>query len=98
MTGIKVGGETYPARITNAALVAFKHRMGYDHCKEPEKLDSEGLAVLAYESARSTCRVDGVEFCIPFEEFCDLTTPMDLNAWVFNGEGEGDESKKKGSL
>ena len=92
---IRIGGQEIPALQSVGALVRFKRQMGYDLAKEPERLDTEGLACLAWCSALSTAKREGLPFDMDFEAFCDGLEAEELRAW-YAGENPQEETDAGG--
>lgn len=97
---LAIEGKDYPCRQTAGALLRFKRETGYDLIREPSRLDSEGLTVLAWAACKSACAADGVEFGFSLEEFADRLGIDDISAWYLAVQKEQEQaaaadSKKK---
>ena len=47
MKKIIIAGKEYEAHLTGGTLLRFKREAGFDFLKEPERVDSEALFILA---------------------------------------------------
>ena len=76
---VVIGGETYPAYLTNGALLRFKQQTG------KELADSDGgfadTFTLLWCCVASACKREGVSFGMSLEEFADATDPGDIEEW-----------------
>lgn len=91
---ILINGKPYPARLTNGALIRFKRQAGFDYALHPEKMDTEYLTMLIYQSVAASCRVDGVAFDLDLDEFADRLSPDAAGAWALAQQGAPDEAEE----
>lgn len=95
---LSVYGKTFPAYLTNGALLRFRERTGHD--LETTDGGFSDTFTLLWCCVASACKREGVKFDMTVEDFADATTPADIEQWaatVFGktSEGKNDASKKK---
>lgn len=97
---IKYKGTSLPTSKAMATFIDFKHEAGYDLMKEPHRIDSEGIVIMAYCAARAAAEVKGETLEVSMREFSLNIDANELNRWfaAFMGEaGEVSEEDKKKS-
>lgn len=99
---IRIGGKEYAAELTAGALMRFKREAGYDFLKEPDRIDTEGVIIMAWAAAKSTALRDGEAFDMDAEEMADRMSLEELTAatmWLKDQTGSDDakpaDDKKK---
>lgn len=70
MRQLTIRGKQYPFRTTMGALLAFKREKGVE-LSQVAPGDIEANLYFVYLCFLSTCRADGTQIDIGFEEFCD---------------------------
>ncbi len=77
----------------------FKRESGFDFLKEPERVDSESLFILAWAALKGTAERNGEKFDMSVEEMADQMSLPECNAlgeWLqAETTPEDKESKKK---
>lgn len=77
----------------------FKREAGFDFLKEPERVDSEALFILAWAALKGTADKHGEKFDMSVEEMADQMSLAECNAlgeWLQSETTPDDkESKKK---
>ena len=77
MKQLTVGSEKYPCRITTGAMIRFKNQFGRD-ISAIDSEDIEQSTFFVYACVKSSCKRDGVDFDMSFEDFADNLLPEDL--------------------
>ena len=102
MKKITIAGKEYEAHLTGGTLLRFKREAGFDFLKEPERVDSEALFILAWAAIKSSAKRNGESFGMSVEDMADQMSLAECNAlagWLkaeTTPEGSEDsESKKK---
>lgn len=101
MKKISIAGKEYEAHLTGGTLLRFKREAGFDFLKNPERVDSEALFILAWAAIKSSAKLNGVSFDMTVEDMADNMSLAECNAlagWLKDEttpEGADDESKKK---
>ncbi len=100
MKKIIIQGKEYDARLTGGSLLRFKREAGFDFLKEPERVDSEALLILAWAALKSTAALDGEKFDMTVEEMADRMSLAECNnlaEWLREATAtdNGSDSKKK---
>lgn len=108
MPKLRINGEERDALLTGGALLDFKREAGYDFLRHPERMDTEGVIILAWAALRSTARRDGAKFDMTVEQMADSLSLDEMNAlgeWLreatrgdADAESGGGDAKKKKSL
>lgn len=70
MRQLTIRGKQYPFRTTMGALLAYKRERGVE-LSQIDPADIEANLYFVYLCFLSTCRADGTQIEITFEEFCD---------------------------
>lgn len=110
MLKIRINGKEHAALLTGGALLRFKREAGYDFLRHPERMDTEGIIIMAWAAVKSTAARDGESFDMTVEQMADSMSLAELNAlgeWVKSatnadgepdkGEPDDDSAKKKES-
>lgn len=99
MKKITIAGKEYEAHLTGGTLLRFKRESGFDFLKEPERVDSESLFILAWAALKGTAERNGEKFDMSVEEMADQMSLPECNAlgeWLqAETTPEDKESKKK---
>lgn len=100
MKKIIIQGKEYDARLTGGSLLRFKREAGFDFLKEPQRVDSEALLILAWAALKSTAALDGEKFDMSVEEMADRMSLAECNnlaEWLREATASetSDDSKKK---
>lgn len=105
MKKITIGGKEYEACLTGGCLLRFKRAAGFDFLKDPQKVDSESLLILAWAALKSTAALDGQEFDMTVEQMADRMSLAECNGlaeWLKEATApEGcdvDFKKKRGTV
>lgn len=76
---ISIGEVSYPALLTNGAMLRYTRETG----KDVSDISAFGdWLALIYCCVVSGCKREGVSFAMSLEDFADATTPEDIERWV----------------
>lgn len=78
---ITIDGKDYPCRMTLGAMVRFERLTGKDVSKMDTSSISE-MATLLYCGVKSACNVDGMEFGLSLDDFCDNLSTDEIAKWA----------------
>lgn len=93
-------GQVLATIVLLSTFVQFKREAGWDFLKEPDKVDSEALAMLAWCAVRVAARKRGETFDMSFDDFCDNLAPEAVTEWYHasaDADGETAPVEKKTS-
>ena len=98
MFPIELSGVSYPAVLTNGAMLRFAQQTG----KELSEIQTFGdWLVLLWCCIVSGCKREGIPFTMTFDDFAEATTPDDIQRWVATvntamaSEDDGGGAEKK---
>ncbi|MCR5841959.1 MAG: hypothetical protein K6G86_07770 [Bacteroidales bacterium] len=97
---VKIGGKSYPCRMTMGAMLRFKRITGRE-VSEANMGSVSDLAILFYCCTASACNADGVPFDMNCDTFCDRIDPESMDAMsasisgADNSDPDGTAEQKK---
>lgn len=95
---VTVGGKEYPCRFTMGAFRRFERETGRSYAEI--RLESvEDASTLLWSAVKSACNADGVPFDMTADDFADMVSMDELNAWAksLQDMDKDGSSKKKAS-
>ena len=97
MEKFRYNGKNYRTVATMGVLRTFRELTGYDISELAQKRDSTAPAAFLWAAITTASRIDGAEFGVSFDEFCDRVDIKECNAWFLTNfvEAPGESDKKK---
>lgn len=95
MEKFNYNGKSYRTVTTMGVLRTFRELTGYDISELAQKKDSSAPAAFLWAAIVTACKIDGTEFGVPYDDFCDRVDIKKCNAWFLTNFVESPEDSKK---
>lgn len=96
MEKFKYEGREYRTVCTMGVLKRFRQLADYDISELAQKHDSVAPAIFLWAAIVTASKIDGTEFSVSLDDFCDRADIRDVNMWfASNFIAIPEEDKKK---